>query len=278
MSQSTATPKPQAALITGASSGIGATYADRLARRGHDLILVARDRAKLNAVAERLRRDTSVTVETVIADLTQRADLAAVETQLRGDERIGVLVNNAGVAVAGAVVGGDGDRLEAMIQLNSIAATRLALAAAEAFVAQRRGTIINIASVTLLVPERFNAVYSGTKAYLLAFSQGLETEVAPHGVRVQAVLPGVTRTAIWERSGMAVESLPPNMIMEVDEMVDAALAGLDLGERVTIPSLPDAADWAAYTAARLKLAPNLSLQRAAARYRANSANQPAHVE
>jgi short-subunit dehydrogenase len=262
---------PPAALITGASSGIGATYADRLARRGHDLILVARDKAKLEAVADRIRRETGVKVETVIADLTQRADLAAVETQLRGDERIGFFVNNAGVAVTGSLIGGDIDRLDGMIQLNSVAATRLALAAAEAFAAQGFGTIVNIASVTALLPERFNAVYSASKAYLLAFSQGLEAEAAPRGVRVQAVLPGATRTAIWERAGTPVEKLPQEMVMEVDDMVDAALAGLDQGESVTIPSLPDAADWAAYTAARMKLGPNLSRNQSATRFRTRKA-------
>jgi short-subunit dehydrogenase len=150
-----------------------------------------------------------------------------------------------------------------MIQLNSVAATRLALAAAEAFAAQGHGTIVNMGSVTSLLPERFNGVYAATKAYLLTLSQSLAQELAPRGVRVQAVLPGVTRTPIWEHSGMAAESLPAEMIMEV---VDAALAGLDQGETVTIPSLPDAAEWDAYSAQRLALGPNLSHSRPAARY------------
>lgn len=261
---SSPTTQPGTALITGASSGIGAVYADRLARRGHDLILVARDRSRLEAVAQRLREQTGVRVETVIADLSQRADLAAVETQLRGDERIGILVNNAGVAVTGAMIVADPDRLEAMLQLNSIVPTRLALAAAEGFIAQQSGTIINIASVTALLPERFNGVYSGSKAYLINFSQALQEELRPHGVRVQAVLPGATRTAIW---GAAVDHLPKEMLMEVDEMVDAALAGLDQGELISIPSLPDPADWQAYTAARLHMAPRLSLSQAAPRYK-----------
>ncbi|AXQ27735.1 SDR family oxidoreductase [Solimonas sp. K1W22B-7] len=255
------------ALITGASSGIGATYAERLARRGHDLVLVARDRPRLEALALRLRQETGVRVETVIADLTQGEDLAAVETQLRGDERIALLVNNAGVAVNGPLLASDPDKLVAMIQLNSVAATRLALAAAEAFAAQGHGAIVNIGSVTSLLPERFNGVYAATKAYLLTLSQALAQELAPRGVRVQAVLPGVTRTPIWEHSGMSAESLPPEMVMDVGDMVDAALAGLDLGETVTIPSLPDAADWNAYTAQRLALGPNLSLSQPAARYR-----------
>lgn len=258
--------KANTALITGASSGIGATYAERLARRGHDLVLVARDRPRLESLAQRLRAETGVRVETVIADLNQREDLAAVETQLRGDERIGLLINSAGVAVNVPLLEADPASLEAMIQLNSVAATRLALAAAEAFAAQGHGAIVNIGSVTSLLPERFNGVYAATKAYMLTLSQSLAQELAPRGVRVQAVLPGVTRTPMWEQSGLT-GLLPPEMVMEVGDMVDAALAGLDQGEIVTIPSLPDAADWDAYTAQRLALGPNLSLSTPAARYR-----------
>ena len=260
--------QPGTALITGASSGIGATYAERLARRGHDLLLVARDRARLDALAARLRADTGVAVEVLPADLTQRSELAAVERRLREDARITMLVNNAGIAVAGALVGADPDRLEAMIQLNVVAPTRLAAAVAQRFAAAGGGTLINVASVLALAPELFNGSYSGTKAYVLNLSQALQHELAPRGVRVQAVLPGATRTELWERAGVELAQLPPSMVMDVNEMVDAALAGLDHGETVTIPSLPDHGDWEAYSAARLALAPNLSRDHAAPRYRA----------
>jgi len=260
--------QPGTALITGASSGIGATYAERLARRGHDLLLVARDRARLDALAARLRADTGVAVEVLPADLTQRSELAAVERRLREDARITMLVNNAGIAVAGSLVGADPDRLEAMIQLNVVAPTRLAAAVAPRFAAAGGGTLINVASVLALAPELFNGSYSGTKAYVLNLSQALQHELAPRGVRVQAVLPGATRTELWERAGVELAQLPPSMVMDVNEMVDAALAGLDHGETVTIPSLPDHGDWEAYSAARLALAPNLSRDHAAPRYRA----------
>jgi len=260
--------QPGTALITGASSGIGATYAERLARRGHDLLLVARDRARLDALAARLRADTGVAVEVLPADLTQRSELAAVERRLREDARITMLVNNAGIAVAGSLVGADPDRLEAMIQLNVVAPTRLAAAVAQRFAAAGGGTLINVASVLALAPELFNGSYSGTKAYVLNLSQALQHELAPRGVRVQAVLPGATRTELWERAGVELAQLPPSMVMDVNEMVDAALAGLDHGETVTIPSLPDHGDWEAYSAARLALAPNLSRDHAAPRYRA----------
>lgn len=255
------------ALITGASSGIGAVYADRLAHRGHDLILVARDLKRLDELAARLRADTGVKIQTLKADLNDKPELLTVEQRLRGDDSITMLVNNAGMAVNGPLVGADPDRLDAMIGLNVVAMTRLAVAAATAFAARGRGTLINIASVLALAPELFNGSYSGTKAYVLNLSLALNQELAKSGVRVHTVLPGATRTEIWDRSGGSVDRLPPEMLMEVDEMVDAAFAGLDSGEQVTIPSLPDPADYEALTAARLKLGPNLSRNVAAARYK-----------
>ena len=254
------------ALITGASSGIGATYADRLAHRGYDLVLVARDAPRLEQLAARLRTDTGVTIEVVRADLTQEADLSRVEQRLRSDVTITMLVNNAGVAVLGPLVGGDLGSLEAMIDLNVVAVTRLASAAATNFVARGAGILINLSSVLALAPEQFNAVYSATKAYVLNLSLSLHQELSPSGVQVQVVLPGATRTALWARAGVDVAGLPASMLMEVEEMVDAALVGLDRRELVTIPSLPDSADWEAYTAARLSLGPNLSRQHAADRY------------
>ena len=187
------------ALITGASSGIGAIYADRLARRGHDLILVARNRERLDALATRLADDTGRSVEVLVADLNNKADLARVEQVLRTDPCITVLVNNAGISMSGDLASADPDRLESMIQLNVLAPSRLALAAIPRFLARGSGTLINISSVLALAPELFNGSYSGTKAYLLQLSLRLHQEVASKGVRVQVVLPGATRTAIWEK-------------------------------------------------------------------------------
>jgi short-subunit dehydrogenase len=171
------------------------------------------------------------------------------------------------MAAAGTLVEADIDRLETMIQLNITAVTRLAAAAANGFLARGKGTIINIASVLALAPELFNGVYSGTKAYVLNLTQSMQQELGGHGVRVQAVLPGGTITEIWERSGIDIAHLPAEMLMSVDEMVDAALAGLDAGEPITIPALPDMGEFEAYNAARLKMAPNLSRDHAAARYK-----------
>ncbi len=255
------------AAVTGASTGIGAVYADRLARRGYDLLLVARDRQRLEALAERLIAETGAAVHILTADLTVRSDLAAVERRLRDDDRLTLLVNNAGVAASGAFVDADIDRLEAMIMLNVVAVMRLAGAVAPGFVRRGGGTLVNIASVLALAPELFNGTYSGTKAFVLNFSQALHQELGKSGVRVQAVLPGATRTEIWERAGTDIAHLPADMLMDPDEMVDAALAGLDRGELVTIPSLPDIAEWDAFTAARLALAPKLSRDHAAERYK-----------
>ena len=260
------------ALITGASSGIGAVYADRLARRGHDLILVARSRERLEALAARLAADAGRRVEVIIADLVDGAELAKVEQVLRSDATVTVLVNNAGVAMSDEMEDADPDRLEGMIRLNVLASSRLTAAALPGFIARGSGTLINVSSMAALAPERLNAVYSGTKAYLLALSLRLRKEVADKGVRVQVVLPGAVRTPIWEKAGVDIESLPPNMVMDEDEMVDAAIAGLDSGELVTIPSLPDAADWEAYEAARRSLLPKLSLRSPAPRYRVPALN------
>ena len=255
------------ALVTGASSGIGAIYAQRLAARGFDLLLVARDLERLEAAASALRDAHGVQVEVLKADLTQKDDVLKLEQRLRSDSSISLLLNNAGVAADGLLANADLDQLERMIQLNITAVTRLASAAAAGFAKAGRGTIINIASVVALFPERFNATYSASKAYVLSLTQSLNAELDGTGVKVQAVLPGVTRTEIWERSGIDASQIPPEMVMEAGEMVDAALAGLDQGELVTIPSLPNAGDWDAFVAARLVMAPNLSKSKAAARYK-----------
>lgn len=254
------------AVITGASAGIGATYAGRLARRGYDLVLVARNKARLETLAARLRAEAGVAVEVMQADLSSAADLDRIEQRLKTDPAITMVVNNAGIAVDGALLGASASALEMMIQLNVTAATRVAISAATAFAAKGSGTLVNIASVLALAPEMFNGSYSGTKAYILNLSQALQAEAGKHGVIVQAVLPGATRTEIWERAGIDLAKFPASMVMEVEDMVDAALAGLDLGETVTIPSLPDMADWDALSAARAKLGPNLSLSYPAKRY------------
>lgn len=254
------------ALITGASSGIGAVYADRLARRGYDLILVARTGDRLNALAARLSDATGRAVETITADLTEPLDLARVETVLRTDASITMLVNNAGIGAAGPLTGSDVDKMSTMIALNVGALTRLTYAVVPGLVARGTGTVVNIASIVAIAPEMLNGVYGGSKAFVLAFSQSLHHELAEKGIRVQAVLPGATATAFWDAAGVPLANVPAAILMTAEDMVDAALAGLDQCELVTIPSLLDIADWSAFEAARQALAPNLSRTEPAARY------------
>jgi short-subunit dehydrogenase len=258
------------ALVTGASSGIGAIYADRLANRGYDLILVARNRERLETSAARLIAETGRKVEAVAADLTEDSDLARVEGILRSNPQIAMLVNNAGTAAVSPLLETDLARVDEMIALNVKALTRLTYAVAPALVARGGGTIINVSSVVGIAPELLNGVYGGTKAFVLAFSLSLQKEFAGKNVRIQAVLPGATATDLWSAAGRPVEQLPSEIVMPADDMVDAALAGLDQGELVTLPSLPDAADWQAYEAARQKLLPNLSRKSPAPRYLAAS--------
>lgn len=254
------------ALITGASTGIGAVYADRLAKRGYDLVLVARSQDKLSDVAKRIQSTSSRKVETLQADLTVLADVKRVAERLTNDKSITALVNNAGVAAASKLLESDVDSMDQMIQLNVTAFTRLALVAATAFTARANGLIINIGSVVALAPELLNGVYSGTKAYVQNFSTALKNDLAGKGVTVQVVLPGATATPLWDKAGVPIDNLPAEWVMSAEDMVDASLAGLDQGEFATIPALPDAADFDTYEKARIALAPNLSRKYPAARY------------
>jgi short-subunit dehydrogenase len=261
------------ALITGASTGIGAIYADRIAKRGHDLVLVARNGERLASQARRIANETGRKVETVKADLTSPADLRRVEDILRTNSSISVLVNNAGVGATDPLVTSDVDKMEDMIRLNVTALTRLTYAAVPAFVGRGSGTIINISSVVAIGPELLNGVYGGTKAFVLALTQSLVHEIADKGVRVQAVLPGPTATEFWDIAGKPVHQLPTQIVMSADDLVDAALAGLDLGETITIPSLANQAEWDRHDAARRAMASKISSAIAAPRYHLHQRQQ-----
>jgi len=263
------TPKTKTkgtALITGASAGIGAIYADRLAKRGYDLILVARNLSRLAALAKRLKTETGRSVETIAADLNDKADLARIETTLRTNASIALLVNNAGVGAAAPLLSSDVEKMDEMIRLNVGALTRLTYAAVPGFVARGGGIIVNIASIVAISPETLNGVYGGSKAFVLALSQSLQHELAQKGVRVQAVLPGATATEFWDIAGLPVSNLRAGTVMSAEDLVDAALAGLDQGEIVTIPSLPDKAEWDGYEAARRAMSARLSSTAPARRY------------
>jgi hypothetical protein len=260
------TTSKRVALVTGASAGIGAVYADRLAKRGYDLVLVARDLARMAALGERLRGETGVAVEVIPADLTLDSDITKVEQRLAAGD-VTLLVNNAGMSLKGGILENGAPELSRIIALNVTAPTRLVSAAAKAFAAKGAGAIVNLSSVLALAPEMFEGVYSGTKAHLLNLSQAMAAQLKDKGVYVQVVLPGATRTELWKKAGRDVNTFPEGFLMEVDDMVDAALVGFDRRETVTIPPLPDEGQFMAMQQARLAMAPNLSKSEVAPRYK-----------
>ncbi|AOO81542.1 SDR family NAD(P)-dependent oxidoreductase [Bosea vaviloviae] len=253
------------ALITGASSGIGAVYARRLAARGHDLVIVARTADRLNALAAELRKAHGVAIEVITADLIEGPQLEPVLQRLRSDPPIDILVNNAGAGLIGDFATADPAEMYKLLRLNVLVPTLLTSAVIDGMVERGNGAIINIASVLALIPEYARGIYPATKSYLMTLSQGLAAEMASKGVYVQAVLPAATRTEIYERAGGDISKVPD--VMEVEDLVDAALVGFDRRELVTIPPVPDAAAWEAFEQARGVLASGFSNSKPAARYR-----------
>lgn len=253
-------------VITGASSGIGTVYARRLAARGHDLVLVARATDRLNALATELRHAHSVAIEVITADLTDGPQLETVLQRLHSDSPIDVLVNNAGAGLIGDFASANPDEMSRLLRLNVVVPTLLASAVIGGMVERGGGSIINIASVLALLPEYSRGIYAATKSYVLTLSQSLAAEVNSKGIYVQAVLPAATRTEIYERAGGDISKIPD--VMEVDDLVDAALVGFDRKELVTIPPVPDVAAWEAFEQARGVLARGFSNAQPAERYRA----------
>nr|WP_315394551.1 SDR family oxidoreductase [uncultured Duganella sp.] len=241
------------AVVTGASSGIGAVYAERLARRGYDLVLVARRADRLQALAASLAATHGVHAEPLVADLATEAGQDKVAELLATNPAVSVLVNNAGLARLGPVGESAEADLSSQLALNILALTKLTRAVLPGFKQRKEGTLINVASVLGLHSLPISAVYSGTKAFVVAFSNGLAQELEGSGVRVQVVLPAATATDLWAPSGVPLEALAPETVMKAEDMVDAALAGLDQGESLTLPSVADAKLIERYDAARVAL-------------------------
>jgi short-subunit dehydrogenase len=254
------------ALVTGASRGIGAAYAERLAKRGYDLLLVGRSESPLKALAANFESASGRQVTAIVADLNNKIDLAKVEARLKEDSSITMLVNNAGAASVAPLLNSNIEKIGEIIDLNVTALTRLTYAAAPAFVKRGTGTIINISSIVGISPETLNGVYGATKAYVLALSHSLQHELSEKGIRVQAVLPGATATDMWEIAGLPWQKLPPSIVMSVEDMVDAALIGLDQGELVTIPGLHDGDEWTRFEAARRAISQRFGNSVPASRY------------
>ncbi|MGM5028195.1 SDR family NAD(P)-dependent oxidoreductase [Tardiphaga sp. 862_B3_N4_1] len=244
---------PKTAVITGASSGIGAVYADRFAKRGYDLVLVARRVDRLEDVADQIRKAHGVNVEALQADLEKDNDIAKVERVLSTNPTVRILVNNAGLARLKPLAQSLLQDSLAQIALNMTSLTRLTHAVLPAFVKANDGLIINIASVLGIHALPVSAVYSGTKGFVINFTRGLQEELASTGVRVQLVNPATTATEIWDNSGIPLSALNQEAVMTTENMVDAALSGLDNGEKVTWPSVADATLWDRYDEARSAL-------------------------
>jgi short-subunit dehydrogenase len=177
-----------------------------------------------------------------------------------------MLVNNAGIGAITPLLNSEIEKMEEMVTLNITALTRLTYAAAPAFGARGAGTIINIASIVGISPETLNGVYGASKAFVIALSHSLQHELADKGIRIQAVLPGATATEFWEIAGNPWQKLPPSIVMPAEEMVDAALVGLDQGELVSIPSLHDGDEWTRFEAARRSLSQQFGNSMPALRY------------
>ncbi len=241
------------AFITGASSGIGAIYAERLAARGYNLILAARREDRLQALADQLQARYAIQASILKADLSEEHGIAAVEQRLQQDPAIDLFINNAGTAKLAGFLASTPREHQAIHTLNTTALLRLSYAALAAFTPRRRGTLINIASILALHTLPGSAVYSASKAWVLSFTRGLQEEFADSGVRIQAVLPAATATDLWPTSGVALDALPSGTVMTTEDLVDAALRGLEMGEQVTLPPVHDLGLWETFEQSRLAL-------------------------
>jgi len=255
------------AFITGASSGIGAIYAERLAARGYNLILAARREDRLQALADQLQARYAIQASILKADLSEEHGIAAVEQRLQQDPAIDLFINNAGTAKMAGFLASTPREHQAIHTLNTTALLRLSYAALAAFTPRRRGTLINIASILALHTLPGSAVYSASKAWVLSFTRGLQEEFADSGVRIQAVLPAATATDLWPTSGVALDALPSGTVMTTEDLVDAALRGLEMGEQVTLPPVHDLGLWETFEQSRLALFTSARTGQPAPRYR-----------
>lgn len=230
-------------------------------------MLVARRADRLEELAEKLRYAYGRKVGVISADLADDNDVRRVEQAIAADDSVTVLVNNAGIGGQQVVATADADAVERMIKVNVIALTRLTRAVLPGLVARNRGAIVNIASV-LAFDTSFGGIYSGTKAYVVNFTEALQREVAGTQVKAQVVLPGATRTDFWEIAGSDIDSLPQEIVMTADDLVDAALVGLAKGETVTVPGLADATKLDTFLGARQAFYGSLHANKPAARYAA----------
>lgn len=238
------------AVVTGASSGIGEAYARNLASRGYDLILVARRADRLAALADDLAARHGVAVRALAADLTSDADLIRVEQVLGAEERIELLINNAGNGSLVSTADMPLDKALSTIALNVTAVARLSMTVLPMLRANDRGGIVNIASALAVQALPLTTLYSATKAFVMLYSVGLQQELADTGVHVQAVLAAGTATDFYETAGVPMSAFDPSLFMSAKDLVATAMSGFDRRETVTAPSVEDETLWSAYESAR----------------------------
>lgn len=228
--------KRQRALVTGASAGLGAAFAERLTQSGYDVVLVARDRQRLETLAEKLQSSDGVQAEVLAADLTDPTELHLVERAVAAGG-LDLLINNAGFGTYGRFAQLDTDREEEEVRLNIIALMRLTRAALPGMIKAGRGGIINVSSMAGFQAGPFNATYCATKAFVTSFTESIYEELRGSGVRIQALCPGFTRTEFQQRAGIDAARVPNLAWMEADAVVDAALAALNAGDVICVPGL-----------------------------------------
>jgi len=222
-------------MVTGASAGIGRAFAEQLAARGCHLVVVARDGARLDELATRLRASAGVEVDVVPADLTASEELRRVVNRLAAAPAIDLLVNNAGFSTLGKFATLDVEREANEIALNVVAPVRLTRAVLPGMLERRRGAVINVSSLAAFLPGPNLATYSSTKAYLNSFTEALHDELRGTGVRVQVLCPGLTRTEFHQRAGIDASGRPGFAWMSADEVVRISLEKLQMGSLVVVP-------------------------------------------
>jgi uncharacterized protein len=229
------------ALITGATSGIGAAFAERYARDGFNVVLHGRRAARLTEAAEQLEARYGIQAEALVADLASTEGIRAVEAQVAGDQELRALVNNAGFTPLLPFEKTEPDEIEAMIQVHVVALTRLTRGAVPGMIQRRQGEIINVASDGIFVqyPQSLMATYAATKAYVEMFTRGIYRMALESNVRVQVLCPGFVTSEILDRHGISFEDwgIPESAVMSAPMCVDVSMAALELGEVVCVPTL-----------------------------------------
>ena len=232
---------PGLVLLTGASAGIGREMAAVFARHGHDLVVVARRRARLLELKRALEREHGIRVKAIVADLADPLAPARIRRAL-ARQRVEILVNNAGTLEGGPFAGLAAPRLEQMLELNVGALVRMTHAFLPAMIRRRRGRVLNVASIAAFAPVPWLGVYSATKAFVLSFTEALVEELAGSGISVTAVCPGLTRSEMADAALARAPDVAPYrrwLFAEARSVAEAAYAGCVAGEPLVVPGVPN---------------------------------------